>query len=114
MDYAVLRLAQTPGMTRRWADLDARAVVPKADTHIVLLQHPGGYDLKWDQNDIVAPEVAWCQVIPRLRFLHRANAVGGSSGGPCFDRTFMLFGLHQGEWTRGKTGLRINRGVPIV
>jgi hypothetical protein len=114
-DYAVLRLAKTPGLERRWAALDARAAVPAPNGPIVVFQYPAGQPMRLDEGAIVAPEAAFLTAVPRFRFLHGANAVGGSSGGPCFDRAFMLFGLHQGEWTRpGGNGPRVNRGVPII
>jgi hypothetical protein len=115
-DYAVLRLAKTPGLERRWAALDARAVVPPADARIVVFQYPGGQPIRFDDNKVMAPQAAVQPgLIPRLRFLHIANTVGGSSGAPCFDRTFMFFGLHQGEWIRNAAdNQRVNRGVPIL
>jgi hypothetical protein len=123
-DYAVLRLAEAPGLERRWSPLDARAVVPAAKNRIVVFQHPGGQALRVDSDEIVKVEPSQTTVFPRLRFLHRANSGKGSSGGPCFDREFMLFGLHQGEWRRnaaaadgdeaGNGDGAINRGIPIV
>jgi hypothetical protein len=115
-DYAVLRLAKTPGLERRWAALDARAVVPKERDPIVVFQYPGGQPLRFDPHMVAAPEAPVPRgVIPQLRFLHTTNALGGSSGGPCFDRTFMFFGLHQGKWIKTEGGGQtINRGVPIL
>ena len=114
-DYAVLRLARPPGLERRWAALDARAVVPPAQGRILIFQYPGGQPLRFDDHMVVAPQATVPPgVIPQLRFLHTTNALGGSSGGPCFDRTFMFFGLHQGEWIRTQgDGQTINRGVPL-
>ena len=115
-DYAVLRLVKTPGLERRWASLDARAVVPAANAKILVFQYPAGQPMRFDDNVVVAPAATMTAgVIPQLRFLHKANAVGGSSGGPCFDRQFMLFGLHQGNWSSGAEGQEVvNRGVPIL
>jgi len=115
-DYAVLRLAKTPGLERSWAALDARAVVPAAQGRIVVFQYPGGQPMRFDDHMVVAPQAPMPPgVIPKLRFLHTTNALGGSSGGPCFDRTFMFCGLHQGEWIRTQGGGQtVNRGVPIL
>jgi hypothetical protein len=114
-DYAIIRLEAAPGLLRRWAPLDARSVVPRADEGIFLFQHPAMQPLKVDQNFITDLNPPLPAVVPKLRFLHYANAVGGSSGGPCFDKSFMLFGFHQGVWTGGGTGGRVtNRGVPIL
>lgn len=113
-DYAVIRLANTPGLERRWAPLDTQAVVPKASADILLFQHPAGQPLKFRPGSIVAPQPGAQNDIPRLRFLHGANAVGGTSGGPCFDKTFALFGLHQGEWSQAAGAQTVvNRGIPL-
>jgi hypothetical protein len=114
-DYAIIRLAKAPGLMRRWASLDARSVVPRADERIILFQHPAGQPLKVDQNFIAALEPPVPPTLHRYRFLHYANAVGGSSGGPCFDKSFMFFGFHQGVWSSAPNNGRVmNRGVPAV
>jgi hypothetical protein len=114
-DYAVIRLTKAPGLMRRWASLDARSVVPRKDDSIILFQHAGGQPLKFDQHFIGDLDPPAPSAVPTFRFLHYANATGGSSGGPCFDKTFMLFGLHQGQWMNGSTNDRIiNRGIPAV
>jgi hypothetical protein len=112
-DYAVVRLEKTPGLERRWAALDARAVVPASGKVIFIFQHPGGQPLRVDDNVILAPDAVDSSAIPRLRFLHKVNGLGGSSGAPCFDASFMLFGLHQGEWVP-QNGATVNRGIPII
>ncbi|WP_020604217.1 trypsin-like serine peptidase [Spirosoma spitsbergense] len=112
-DYAIIRLNATPGMERRWASLDARAVVPPPSDTCVLFQYPAAQTLKLGQGTIGGfnpPNPA----VARLRFLHQINALGGSSGGPCFDRSFMLFGLHQGVWSNGAGTPVMNRGIPLV
>ncbi|MDQ6707961.1 MAG: serine protease, partial [Acidobacteriota bacterium] len=112
-DYAVIRLEKTPGLERRWAALDARSVVPATGKVIFIFQHPAGQPLRVDDNVILAPDTADAAAIPRFRFLHKVNGLGGSSGAPCFDTSFMLFGLHQGEWVP-LNGTTVNRGIPIV
>lgn len=114
-DYAIVRLEKAAGLMRRWAPLDARSVVPRPDEGIVLFQHPAGLPLKVNQNFIAAINPPAPSTVPKLRFLHYANAVHGSSGGPCFDKNFMLFGFHQGQWkTAPNNGRVTNRGVPVV
>lgn len=110
-DYAVLRLAKTPGAERRWLSLDA-VQVPKVSGDIYVFQHPAAQPLRLATGQIVAPAVEAAAAVPSLRFLHAANALPGSSGGPCFDKSFLLFGVHQGAWTRN--GHTVNRGVPIM
>jgi hypothetical protein len=112
-DYAVVRLSKLPGIERRWASLDARAVVPGTNSRVIVFHYPAGQPMRFDENEVIAPEPAAAAAIPRYRFLHSANALRGSSGGPCFDRSFMFFGLHQGEWAM-VGGKVINRGVPIL
>jgi Trypsin-like peptidase domain len=112
-DYTVFRLEKTPGLERRWAALDARAEVPASGKVIFIFQHPAAQPLRVDDNVILAPDTADSSAIPRLRFLHKVNGLGGSSGAPCFDTSFMLCGLHQGEWVP-QHGETVNRGIPIV
>jgi Trypsin-like peptidase domain len=114
-DYVIFRLEKAPGQERRWASLDARAVVPRAQSPIVVFQHPAGQPMRIGQGDILKPDQNAAAAIPRLRFLHGANTVQGSSGGPCFDTAFMLFGFHQGEWAgTGGNGHPMNRGIPLA
>ncbi|NID11266.1 trypsin-like serine peptidase [Fibrivirga algicola] len=112
-DYAIIRLARPIGSERRWARLDPNAVVPRLGQRVMIFQHPAGASLKIDQGAIAAPVIANPAVFPGIRFLHRVNALGGSSGGPCFDQDFMLFGLHQGAWPTNPGDPVLNRGVPL-
>jgi hypothetical protein len=111
-DYAIIRLAEPIGFERGWVNPDDRAVVPRPKDQIVLLQHPGGRQMRLAFNDIASPLPQQQTVIPRLRFLHLLNSLPGSSGGPCFDKTFTFFGFHQGAWN-GSNPVT-NRGVPIA
>lgn len=114
-DYVVIRLSNAIGLHRRWAPLDAKAVVPRATDKIVVFQHPAGQPLKIDNDTIADPKPIKTEAVPAYRFLHYVNSGAGSSGGPCFDKGFMLFGLHQGEWIKPRNGERPkNRGIPIV
>src|SRR5262249_37042088 len=113
-DYCVIRLKSTPGLERGNARLDMRAVVPAADAPILVLQHPAGASMRHDQSVIAQPALySNAAQIPALRFVHLANALPGSSGGPCFDSTFSLIGFHQGAWN-ARAAQSANRGVPIV
>jgi hypothetical protein len=110
-DYAIIRLAEPIGFERGWVSPDDRAVVPRPQEQVVLLQHPGGREMRLVFNDIAAPPAGQQTAIPRLRFLHLLNALPGSSGGPCFDKTLTFFGFHQGAWTGSNPAT--NRGVPL-
>ncbi len=115
-DYAVIRLENLPGLERQWAALDDRAVVPLGKSSVIVFQYPQGHPMRFDEGSILDPDPASAHAVPSLRFLHVANGQGGSSGGPCFDRSFMLFGMHQGVWSNhaGPNGSAINRGIPII
>ncbi|QDK78542.1 hypothetical protein EXU85_07930 [Spirosoma sp. KCTC 42546] len=109
-DYAIIRLDATPGIGRRFAHLDAQAFVPAPTDNCILLQYPAAQTLRLGLGAIGRftppnPEVS------RLRFLHQINTLPGSSGGGCYDRSFVLFGLHQGVWSQGEG---LNRGIPMV
>jgi Trypsin-like peptidase domain len=111
-DYAVIRLAEPVGFERGWATLNSKATVPKAQEKVVLIQHPTGQTMRLDIADIAAADAPQQTAIPRLRFLHYGNALNGSSGGPCFDKSFALFGFHQGQWSGAAQAT--NRGIPIA
>lgn len=114
-DYVLIRLARPLASARSWASLDPKSVVPRANERIFVFQHPAGQPLRLADDVVAAADAALRAVVPAFRFLHYANTVGGSSGGPCFDKTFALFGFHQGEWINGAPNGRVtNRGVPIV
>jgi len=110
-DYAVIRLSKAPDNERKWVTLEKRAVVPDAKANISVFQYPTGLRLLMDEDQITHPDPPDAAV-PGIRFLHKVNTSGGSSGGPCFDREFYLIGLHQGVWLKkGKN--QVNRGIPI-
>jgi Trypsin-like peptidase domain len=110
-DFCVVRLKSLPGLERRWAHLEPKAVVPHCDAPVVLFHHPTGQPMRASTSvlaDFQNPAAGKLDV----RFLHRGDALGGSSGGPCFDKNFSLFGIHQGVFLHGPAGS--NRGVPIT
>ena len=112
-DYAIIRLNEAPGVERRWANPDTGIRVPGEESNFVLFQHAQAQSLKLDQAsiaNILPPNPAY---VPRFRFVHKANTLDGSSGGPCFDQNFTLFGLHQGEWGHINGLGVLNRGVPL-
>jgi hypothetical protein len=111
-DFAVIRLAKPLELDRGYAALDPRATVPRPGTRVYVFQYPAGGEQLIDEGEIVRSTPANQAIVPLVRFLHRANALHGSSGGPCFDRSFNLIGLHQGVWS-DRDGGAINRGVPI-
>lgn len=114
-DYCVFKLARTPGLERGWLELDRSAIVPKPSSYMLVYQHAGGQSMRLGSGPLSAPEAAAAHAVPALRFLHTVNTTNGSSGGPCFDRSFLLFGLHQGVWPAPVNLMQpvVNRGVPI-
>jgi hypothetical protein len=110
-DYCVVRLKLFPGLERRWAQLEANAVCPDGNETVFLFHHPAGKSMRANFSKLSAFAAADAAA-RELRFLHQMNSLPGSSGGPCFDKTFSLFGIHQGVWKAGPDGA--NRGVPIT
>lgn len=111
-DYTIIKLTKPIGFERSWVKLDKHAIVPPDDSQVYLFQHPMGQPLSYDSNRIVSPKPA-DPSIPAIRFLHDVNAMNGSSGGPCFDNDFTLFGIHQGRWAYALDGRVANCGIPI-
>jgi len=109
-DYAIIRLSVPVGLKRRYARPDSRSVVPRSEDPLVIFQYPKMAPLRYDQQKVVAAQENQRAFIPQLRFLHNANTTDGSSGGPCFDRSFNCFGIHQGSWNQDG----VNKGIPLV
>ncbi|MBD1395247.1 trypsin-like serine peptidase [Mucilaginibacter glaciei] len=112
-DYALIRLSKAPGFERDWETIEYPNPVPAPDGKIILFQHPAGQSLKMDQRLITTPDPDYPNIVPSFRFVHSANTVSGSSGGPCFNKDFKLFGIHQGCWSN-RNGNILNRGVPLL
>ena len=108
-DYVVLRLNSPIGIGRKWANLNNLSISPRFEEFFSIYQYPDGKYLVSDRGRIQKSEVSYREFIPKLRFLHKANTLGGSSGAPCFDKSFSLFGIHQGKWDNSS-----NRGIPLL
>ena len=116
-DYVVVRLSIAPGIERRWGALSKEAVAPKADGQVFVFAHPAGQAMRVSSDVMAGPALFGPGIAPpQSRFIHLANAVGGSSGGPCFDKTFSLFGFHQGAWNKKLESevVKANRGIPVT
>jgi len=112
-DYVIIHLAEAPGFERDWEKIRTPALVPNPEEKIILFQHPAGQSLKIDQKFIKTPDPAYPKIVHDIRFVHSANTLPGSSGGPCFNKNFKLFGIHQGSWLPAE-GNVLNRGVPLA
>ena len=114
-DFAVVRLAVPVGLARGHAVCNPLVPVPAAPQPVYVFQHPGtGTPLQADRSSVFAAPAPLRAAVPHLRFLHTANTAPGSSGGPVFDRDFLLCGLHQGTWKDAEPGRRVNRGIPLT
>ena len=117
-DFVAQALAKIErGHTRDLADVDAQTAgrAGQRSTGLPLGMAAGG---RWSETDPGEPDLSGGPrrhptgtERPRHHQRHPGHDLRpGSSGGPCFDKTFTLFGLHQGAWP----GDEINRGVPIT
>jgi Trypsin-like peptidase domain len=113
-DFALIRLAVAVGLDRGHAVCNPLVTVPRPGGTVYVFQHPNGAPQRVDNHQVFPPDEKLRTAVPRLRFLHTANANPGSSGGPCFDRDFMLCGLHQGEWKKDDAQRVVNRGIPLA
>jgi hypothetical protein len=113
-DFALIRLAVPVGLERGHATCNPLITVPRPGGTVYVFQHPQGAPQKVDSTKVFPPDEKTRPAVPRLRFLHLTNSNPGSSGGPCFDREFMLCGLHQGVWNGHAPGQVVNRGVPLA
>lgn len=111
-DYVIVRLEQSPGFERDWERMEKAEQVPLPEEKIIIFQHPDGQGLRMHDRAITTSNQADSFVFPELRFLHSANTLHGSSGGPCFNKNFKFFGIHQGVWNNGIQA-KVNRGVPV-
>lgn len=108
-DYTIIKLATPIGLQRRYAIPDVRSVVPRPNETVTIFQYPKAVPLRYDQHKVISGTHTERSFIPHLRFLHNVNTTEGSSGGPCFDRAYNCFGIHQGIWNN----LGINKGIPL-
>jgi Trypsin-like peptidase domain/Effector-associated domain 1 len=100
LDFALLRVAGSPGETQPGRTQDLPEVPPRgwieqtgtagfeADSPLFLLQHPDGAPLKLAFGSALGLNANGT----RLR--HRVNSEPGSSGSPCFNAQLQLVGIH--------------------
>jgi hypothetical protein len=112
-DFAVIRLARSPGLLRNWAQTNDLAVEPKPGGEVYVFQHPDGQPMLYDRAKIVDLGEPMRNAVQSIRFIHDVNTDHGSSGGPCFDHHVALFGLHQGKWSGDAENRTLNRGIPM-
>lgn len=128
LDYAVLRLQYRvgneppPGETapRGWVDLSSDLLLPKPDSPILIVQHPG--------REVTPPPQMPLQITFATPGFESPNANGtrvkykpstrpGSSGSPVYDRKLRAVALHhnRGQINPDAVGLTLNnRGIPLA
>jgi hypothetical protein len=113
LDFVVIRLRNAIGFERNHANMDSRITVPKAGGQIWVFQHPQGNTTMFDVAEVLSTGSDSKSELTRFRFMHDANTLEGSSGSPCFDKNFMIFGIHQARWRRSNEDAGTNVGVPL-
>lgn len=104
LDYAVIRLDGSPGAERGFQNLSDQDPSPG---NLMLFQHPKGKTIKVD----IADDHGFEDAEHPYRYMHRANAEPGSSGGLLLDAKFRPVGLHQSGLTP-EGGPVFNRAIP--
>jgi hypothetical protein len=108
LDFALLRLADSPGDMRGWIDLPCEPPELTPGMAWFILQHPRSKPLKLaiDTDGVIAVNANGTRVT------YTTNTEGGSSGSPCFNSDWILAGLHhRGDPDFGHTS---NEGIPIA
>ncbi|MEA2601609.1 MAG: hypothetical protein QOF89_2601 [Acidobacteriota bacterium] len=112
-DFAVIRLAELPGVARTGLEVSE---LPVTRGHrLTILQHPYGGPMAFDNNT-----VRRFLGLGAFRIVHRVNTEPGSSGSPCLNDEFKVVGLHQAAMPDGPKRRRKasedekeNRAVPM-
>jgi hypothetical protein len=109
LDFAVLRVAGSPGLAQGWVRSVRRDVLAGYD-ELIMLQHLDGEPLSL----AFGPTIDFNANGTRLR--HMVNTAHGSSGAPVFDIAVALVGVHQGSDpdARRQHLPTHNRAVPIA
>jgi len=131
LDYAVFRLADSPGddqvgeppTKRSWLQIPENGPdytkVFQATSGVFIFQHPRG--TPQDEQKILPLRVDWEKPADismdksNVRFVYNVNTRKGSSGSPCFDPLLDLIGLHHSggkDWPEPSDFL-YNQGIPI-
>jgi hypothetical protein len=105
-DLAILRLARPPGMNDAGHPL-AKEPTANQPAPISILSHPksGSEAQPLQKSTGMIGQFA----AHRLRILHNARTLGGSSGAPCFNDNWEIVALHQA----GDVNKNVNRAVPV-
>ncbi|MCA9239870.1 MAG: trypsin-like peptidase domain-containing protein [Planctomycetales bacterium] len=116
LDFALIRLAQSPGddvintttgATRDWFQLPLGDVPLAVDDPLLVLGHPdaGRLRLSWDTRAVQDVNA------PRTRLRYHTNTNPGSSGSPCLDMNWDLVAYHHAGDPADPP--QYNQGIPI-
>ncbi|KAA3620669.1 MAG: serine protease [Proteobacteria bacterium] len=101
LDYAVVRLARSPGMV--WGHLELAGVDPvsaaadasdEENLGLFVVQHPAGYPKMISYKGCGSTAAPVDGRSPGSDFTHRCDTLGGSSGSPIVDLQGRVVGLH--------------------
>jgi hypothetical protein len=111
-DFAVIQLAEVPGVSRSGFELAKRPV--KKGHKLTIIQHANGRTMGMD----TATVLRFLGKTDRYRMVHDVNAESGSSGSPCLNSDFKVVGIHQAAMPVAASGgvaavLKANRAVPM-
>lgn len=107
-DVALIKLDRPDGMRFGFAELPAECPQLKSRSAILLLHFPQGNDQGFGFGKIVRFRGI------NSRWKHDIQTDAGSSGGPCFNTSFALAGLHQGRWAPDARMVPVNLFVDNI
>jgi hypothetical protein len=111
-DFAVIQLAEVPGVSRSGFELASKPV--KRGHRLTIIQHANGRTVGMD----TATVLRFLGKTDRYRMVHDVNAEGGSSGSPCLNGDFKVVGIHQAAMPApanggAAAGAKANRAVQM-
>jgi hypothetical protein len=105
-DFAVVRLAEVPGVARAGLEITTDGVA--LGHRLLILQHPRRGPLLFDQSTVQG-----FLGNGGFRIVHDVNTEEGSSGSPCLNDQFKVVGLHQARMPASADARKKNRAVPM-
>ena len=119
LDFALMKLARPVGNQsrssiggprREWIELPTATPNVGRDERIIIPQHPNGYPQRIDFGRFSEADSKLDTSNTRLRYDTETD--NGTSGAPCFDRTFSLVGMHNAAFKPGGDVLK-NQAIRI-
>lgn len=91
LDFAVIKLDGLPGRARGFYGVSNDLWLDEQESRMFVYQHPHNQNQRID----VASNIQYQDAPEKLRLIHNANTLPGSSGGLCVDKRFRAVALHQ-------------------